>query len=149
MFQASTRYGFLLVMLISGCSVMPPTEEVQAPVTAATELTGSPAMSLLQRAGEARAQGRTAAAGRYLERALTMAPDSSWLYRELALLRLEEGDPAAAEGLARRALRLAPDNDAYRADLWELVAAARAELNDPDGADAAREQAAKLRRSRA
>lgn len=143
------RWLFLIVLLVSGCSVTPPAEQTQAPVSADTELAGSPAMSLLQRAGEAREQGRTAAAGRYLERALTMAPDSSWLYRELALLRLEEGDPAAAEGLARRALRLAPDNDAYRADLWELVAAARAELNDPDGAEAAREQAETLRRSRA
>ena len=127
MLHGPVRLILLAALLASGCSVMPPAEDAQTPVTADTELAGSPAMSLLERAGQARDQGRMAAAGRYLERALTMAPNSSWLYRELALLRLEEGDPGAAEGLARRALRLAPDNDDYRADLWELVTAARAE----------------------
>lgn len=146
---APLRWLVLVALLLSGCAAVPPTETPQAPVTADTELAGSPARSLLARAEQARDSGQNAAAGRYLERALTMAPNSSWLYRELALLRLEEGDPAAAEGLARRALRLSPDNDAYRADLWELVAAARAEMNDPDGADAARDQAEKLRGGRA
>ncbi len=149
---APLRWLVLVALLMSGCTAMPSAETPRtqgAPVTADTELSGSPALALLERAGQARQQGRDAAAGRYLERALTMAPNSSWLYRELALLRLEEGDPAAAEGLARRALRLAPDNDDYRADLWELVAAARAELNDPDGADAARARAEKLRRGQA
>lgn len=149
MLQGPVRLILLAVLLVSGCSVMPPAEEAQTPVTADTELAGSPALSLLERADQARDQGRMAAAGRYLERALTMAPNSSWLYRELALLRLQQGDPAGAEGLARRALRLAPDNDAYRADLWELVAGARAEQGDPDGADAARERAETLRRGRA
>ncbi len=102
-------------------------------------------MALLSRAEQARAQGQTAAASRYLERALTMAPNSSWLYRELAILRLEEGDGHAAEGFAQRALRLAPDNDAYRAELWELVAAARAEQGDRGGADEARARAQALR----
>lgn len=149
MLQGPVRLILLAVLLVSGCSVMPPAEEAQTPVTADTELAGSPALSLLERADQARDQGRMAAAGRYLERALTMAPNSSWLYRELALLRLQQGDPAGAEGLARRALRLAPDNDAYRADLWELVAGARAEQGDPDGADAARERAETLRRGQA
>ena len=98
-----------------------------------------------RRAEQARAQGETGAASRYLERALTMAPNSSWLYRELALLRLEEGDGHAAEGFAQRALRLAPDNDDYRAELWELVAAARAEQGDRSGADEARARAQALR----
>src|SRR5690606_19272411 len=103
----SLQWLALVALLLSGCTTMPTAEAPHAPGTADTELAGSPAQPLLVRAGQAREQGPLAAAGRYLERALTMAPDSSWLYRELALLRLQEGDPAAAEGLARRALRLA------------------------------------------
>ncbi|HBP69900.1 MAG TPA: hypothetical protein DD717_17090, partial [Alcanivorax sp.] len=90
MVQGLVRLTLLAVLLLSGCAVTPPAEKAE-PVTADTELQGSPAMALLSRAEQARAQGETGAASRYLERALTMAPNSSWLYRELALLRLEEG----------------------------------------------------------
>ena len=90
MVQRLVRLTLLAVLLLSGCAVTPPAENAE-PVTADTELQGSPAMALLSRAEQARAQGQTGAASRYLERALTMAPNSSWLYRELALLRLEEG----------------------------------------------------------
>ena len=101
MVQGLVRLTLLAVLLLSGCAVTPPAEKAE-PVTADTELQGSPAMALLSRAEQARAQGETGAASRYLERALTMAPNSSWLYRELALLRLEEGDGHAAEGFAQR-----------------------------------------------
>ena len=137
----------LLTALVTGCAVAPstaPTE--QAPMTAEQELApGSPAMELYQHARQARQQGNRAAAGRYLERALTMAPDSSWLYRELADLHLSDGDARGAEGFALRALRLSPDNNAYRAGLWEMVATARAREGDQAGANSARQQADQLR----
>lgn len=136
-----------LTALLGGCALAPPADQAPTgePVTARTELAGSPALSLLERADQARASGDTAAAGRYLERALTMAPDSSWLYRSLAQLRLQEGDAHAAEGLALRALRLAPGNRAYQADLWDLVATARTNQGNAAGAKQAREQARALR----
>ena len=105
MVQGLVRLTLLAVLVLSGCAVTPPAEKTE-PVTADTELRGSPAM---------------------------------------ALLRLEEGDGHAAEGFAQRALRLAPDNDDYRAELWELVAAARAEQGDRSGADEARARAQALR----
>tara|TARA_B100000446_G_scaffold168941_1_gene173748 strand:+ start:2200 stop:2565 length:366 start_codon:yes stop_codon:yes gene_type:complete len=114
-------------------------------MTASVELEGSPAMALLQRAESARQQGQGAAAERYLERALNIAPDSSWLYRELADLRLSEGDARGAEGFALKALRLAPDHDDYQASLWEMVATARDRQGDRDGARDARSRAAALR----
>jgi predicted Zn-dependent protease len=136
-----------LTALLGGCALAPPGDQAPAgePVTARTELAGSPALSLLERADQARSSGDTAAAGRYLERALTMAPDSSWLYRSLARLRLQEGDAHAAEGLALRALRLAPANREYQAGLWDLVATARTNQGDAAGARQAREQARALR----
>ncbi|WP_272974706.1 tetratricopeptide repeat protein, partial [Alcanivorax jadensis] len=105
----------LISMVLAGCAVRPPVEEPAEPMTASQELEGSPALGLLSRAEQARQQGQTSAAERYLERALNIAPDSSWLYKELAGLRLSEGDPRGAEGFALKALRLAPDHDDYRA----------------------------------
>lgn len=140
----------LLAALLSGCALAPTSPSSnQQPVTAQTELAGSPALSLLNNAEQARSRGDMAAAGRYLERALGVAPDSSWLYQQLARLRLEQGDAHAAEGLALRALRLAPDNNDYRADLWELVGACRAQQGNQSGADQARQKAGQLREKQA
>ncbi|MDX1803989.1 MAG: tetratricopeptide repeat protein [Alcanivorax sp.] len=137
----------LLAALMAGCAMAPSTAPTpQAPMTVEQELApGSPAMELYQHARQARQQGNQGAAGRYLERALTMAPDSSWLYRELADLHLSQGDARGAEGFALRALRLAPDNTAYRAGLWEMVATARARQGNQAGADNARAHAEQLR----
>ncbi|MCK0155325.1 tetratricopeptide repeat protein [Alcanivorax sp. S6407] len=128
-------------VLLSGCAVRGPDMPTE-PMTAGVELDGSPALSLLHKAEAARQQGETSAAERYLERALNIAPDSSWLYKSLADLRLFEGDARSAEGFALKALRLAPDYPQYRAELWEMVATARERQGDKAGADDARARAA-------
>ena len=109
-------------------------------------LNGSAAETLWQQAVIAREQNQLSAAGRYLERALYMQPESSWLYRELAELRLREDDPKTAEVMAQRALRLAPKRPAYQAALWQLVATARARQGNEDGAARARLEADMLMR---
>lgn len=141
--------ALFLLTALSGCALTPTSQQNAQPVSAETELSGSPALSLLQRADQARSQGDLAAAGRYLERAMGVAPDSSWLYQSLARLRLQQGDAHGAEGLALRALRLAPDNNDYRADLWELIATCRARQGNQNGADQARQQAEQLRETHA
>jgi predicted Zn-dependent protease len=130
----------LVVVWLAACSSAP---VVQAPVDvpAGDPLLGSPSESLWRQAVVAREQGELAAAGRLLERAVTLVPDSSWLYRELAELRLREDQPRAAEGLARKALRFAPPTGAYRAALWQLVATACARSDDPDCVALARREA--------
>ncbi|MEQ3725209.1 tetratricopeptide repeat protein [Alcanivorax sp.] len=135
----------LVCAVMAGCAVKPVMDEPQQPMTASQELGGSPALSLLASAEQARQQGDSSRAERYLERALNIAPDSSWLYKELADLRLTEGDARGAEGFALKALRLAPDHPAYQAGLWELVATARERQGDAAGAKTARERAATLR----
>ena len=135
----------LVCAVMAGCAVKPVMDEPQEPMTASQELDGSPALSLLASAEQARQQGDSSRAERYLERALNIAPDSSWLYKELADLRLTEGDARGAEGFALKALRLAPDHPAYQAGLWELVATARERQGDAAGAKTARERAATLR----
>lgn len=105
----------------------------------------TPAASLLASADEAAAAGREQAASLYLERALRLAPNSSWLYKKMADLRLAEGDAHAAEGFARHALRNAEaDDNRYRASLYELLATCLARQGDAAGADAARQQAQRL-----
>ena len=135
----------LLSVVMAGCAVKPVMHEPQQPMSASQELEGSPALSLLASAEQARQQGNRSRAERYLERALNIAPDSSWLYKELADLRLTEGDARGAEGFALKALRLAPEHPEYQAGLWELVATARDRQGDAGGAKAARERAAVLR----
>ena len=130
----------MFVVLLAACS----TRSVILPelgVPPDDPLTASPVRPLWQQALEARAQGDLAAASRLLERAVTLEPDSSWLHRELAELRLRQDEPAAAEGLARKALRLSSGDPAYNAGLWQLVATARARKGDTSGAEAARHEA--------
>ena len=52
MVQGLVRLTLLAVLLLSGCAVTPPAEKAE-PVTADTELQGSPAMALLSRAEQA------------------------------------------------------------------------------------------------
>ena len=139
----------LISVVLAGCAVRPAVEEPAEPMTASQELEGSPALGLLSRAEQARQQGQTSVAERYLERALNIAPDSSWLYKELAGLRLSEGDPRGAEGFALKALRLAPDHYNYRAGWWDLVATARDRQGDKAGARQARDKAGELRSPKA
>ncbi len=128
-----------------GCAVKPVIDEPQEPMTASQELDGSPALSLLTSAEQARQQGDNSRAERYLERALNIAPDSSWLYKQLADLRLTDGDARGAEGFALKALRLAPDHPRVSGRFVGLVATARERQGDAAGAKAARERAATLR----
>lgn len=131
----------LMMVLLVGCASRAPHPE---PVPVALP-EGSPAEALLVEARRARSLGDSGAAGRYLERALMLAPGHPVIYRELADLRLEEGAPAAAEGLALRALHRAPDNPDWQAGVWEMIALARRRQGDESGAEQARARAAALR----
>lgn len=135
-----------LIMLVgllvaAGCATSPPPDSGAVVMSEDDPLATSAARTLWQQALQARADNQLAAASRLLERALYMEPDSSWLYRELAELRLREGDPHSAEVLAQRALRLAPERPAYQAALWELIATARLRQQDTSGAERARREA--------
>lgn len=108
--------------------------------------TSSPAHSLLQQAKQARQQGQNAAAGRLLERAITVSSTSeaAILYRELGELRLAEGQARNAEGMFMRALRDAPANRAWQAEVWQRVQSAREQQGDRKGAAAAAERVQQL-----
>lgn len=127
-------------LLVAACSSRPPAPPA-FDMPAQDPLRSSPAEWLWQSGVSARDNNELAAASRYFERALEVVPDSSWLYRELAELRMRQGDPRAAEGLARKALRHAPQDSAYQSALWQLIATARQRQGDMTGAEQARKEA--------
>ena len=134
----------LLCLVLAACANRTQVQLPELDIPAGDPLLSSPAESLWHQAVAARSKGNLAAASRLLERAVNLAPDSSWLYRELAELRLRQDEPAAAEGLARKALRLAGDNGLYKSALWQLVATARHRQGDEAGAQKARHEAAMM-----
>ncbi|MDF1779883.1 MAG: tetratricopeptide repeat protein [Alcanivoracaceae bacterium] len=132
-----------VLIFIAGCA----TRTAEAPafdMPSADPLRDSPAEWLWQSGVQAREKNDLPAASRYFERALNVVPDSSWLYRELAELRLRQGDASAAEGLARKALRYAPNDPSYQSVLWQLVATSRQRQGDEEGAERARREAEML-----
>ncbi|MEE4251942.1 MAG: tetratricopeptide repeat protein [Alcanivoracaceae bacterium] len=138
----------IAVMSLASCAVTPGDMSMPMEMPPGDPLNGSAAESLWQMAVAAREQNNLAAAGRYLERALYLQPESSWLYRELAELRLREDDPQSAEVMIQRALRLAPPRPTYQAALWQLLATARMRQGDEQGAERARLEAEMLVRRR-
>lgn len=68
------------------------------------------------------AAGNDALAAATLERALRIEPDHPQLWLELAKVRLEEGNAAQAENLARKALAMAVGDGATQAAAWRVIA---------------------------
>jgi predicted Zn-dependent protease len=147
MVQGLVRLILMLSLVaVAGCVSKPPGIPSPMEMPPGDPLRGSAAESLWQQAVLAREKSQLGAAGRYLERALFLEPESSWLYREMAELRLREGDAQSAEVMAQRALRLAPARPAYQAALWQLIATARARQDNDAGAQRARHEADMLMR---
>lgn len=65
--------------------------------------------------------GNEALAGATLERALRIDGSNPWIWIELGHLRLAEGQPAAAESMARKALSLAARDPAARSAASRLL----------------------------
>lgn len=141
---------YLFVLMLAGCATYPTAgikdveiEMVDEPVEISTS---SPAYSLLQQAQQARRQGQNAAAGRFLERALSVSQPSETavLYREFGELRLAEGQAHNAEGMFMRALRDAAANRHWQAELWQLIQVSREQQGNHAGAAAAAERVKQL-----
>jgi tetratricopeptide (TPR) repeat protein len=84
--------------------------------------------ALLARAEAEREGGNVDAAIAAAERALRIAPDDPAVYLELAQLRLERGDIALAEQLARKGLSYQPP-PALRERLLDVLERARRGLS--------------------
>ena len=107
----------------------------------ADEQLSGPVLALLTSARQQESNGDLNSASASLERALRIAPREPQVLYRLAQVRLDQGDAAQAEQLARRGLSYASGRATLQAGLWELVARAREQQGDAAGAGQARERA--------
>jgi Tfp pilus assembly protein PilF len=126
-----------LVLTLAACATLAP----EAPVS-----DNAAVVALVGQAHTDNLEGRLAAAAAGIERALRIEPRNPRLWRELAQLRLAQGEPEQAESLAVRANTLAGSDQRLRAANWRLIAEARSARGDVAGAQEAAERARQLER---
>lgn len=105
------------------------------------EQLSGPVLALLTSARQQESSGDLGSASASLERALRIAPREPQVLYRLAQVRLDQGDAAQAEQLARRGLSYAAGRPTLQAGLWGLVATARERQGDASGAAEARQRA--------
>lgn len=96
-------------------------------------------------AEEARRSGDVDTAVSKLERAVRLAPEDPVLWSRLAELQLQQEEFAVAENLAAKSTALAGEGRLLRYRNWLIIAVARAERGDEEGASEARDEAERLR----
>jgi predicted Zn-dependent protease len=98
----------------------------------APEPSGNTAVLALLDEAEARASPAASAAS--LERALRIEPGNPLIWHRLARLRLDQGSYSQAEALALKSNTLATRRPDLWAENWAIVAEARRQMGDVDGA---------------
>ncbi len=96
-------------------------------------------------AEQARRNGDVETAVSKLERAVRLAPEDPVLWSRLAELRLRQEEFAVAENLAAKSTALAGDGRLLRYRNWLIIAVARSQRGDEEGATQARNEAERLR----
>lgn len=107
----------------------------------ADEQLDGPVLALLTTAQSQQTGGDLNGASSSLERAQRIAPREPQVLYRLAKVRLEQGDAAQSEQLARRALTYANGRPDLQAGLWDIIAQARDKQGDAAGAALARQKA--------
>lgn len=100
---------------------------------------------LWDEAEQARRDGNLEAAIGSLERAVRVAPEDPVLWSRLSELRFRQQDFAVAENLAAKSNALASEQRLLRFRNWLIIAEARAQRGDEEGAEQARAEAERLR----
>ena len=101
-------------------------------------------VALLSEADVSYKQGNLDESVATIERALHIEPRNPLLLYKLASLRLQQGQPDLAENLAKKSALLAEGNASLKKQNWLLVAAAREQMGDQVGAEAARKKASRF-----
>jgi predicted Zn-dependent protease len=121
--------------------VRPPLPSQDTPVVRSQ----SPAVvALLDQAEQQANAGELEPAAASLERAIRIDPRNPVLWYHLATVRLSQGESSQAEQLAVKSNSLAAGNHTQQARNWRLIAQARREQNDTNGAAAAERRAREL-----
>jgi cytochrome c-type biogenesis protein CcmH/NrfG len=101
-------------------------------------------VALLDQAEQQANAGELEPAAASLERAIRIDPRNPVLWYHLATVRLSQGESSQAEQLAVKSNSLAAGNRTQQARNWRLIAQARREQNDTNGAAAAERRAREL-----
>ncbi len=89
---------------------------------------------LLREAEASSASGRLDSAASTLERAIRIQPRSPVLWQKLAEVRLQQHQPGLAEDLAKKSNLLAKGNGDLIRKNWSIIAQARRQKGDAEGA---------------
>ncbi|MDT0635533.1 tetratricopeptide repeat protein [Spectribacter hydrogenooxidans] len=111
------------------------------PAPTLTDVSGPAVVALLDSSEQLARAGNHDRAAAAAERALDVEPRNPFVYRRLAALYLDQGQPEQAETFARKSNSLAGRNPPLRASNWRLIAEARRARGDTVGADAAASRA--------
>ncbi|MDD5034533.1 MAG: tetratricopeptide repeat protein [Methylococcaceae bacterium] len=115
-----------------------PTPSTSRPSSRATEgrsVSAPPAvMALLDEAQASSSAGRLDNAAATLERAIRIQPRSALLWQRLAEVRLQQHQPDLAENLAKKSNLLARGQGALTRKNWQIIADARRQKGDAEGA---------------
>lgn len=108
--------------------------------------TSNPAVvTLKQEADRQLSSGNLQLAANALERAIRISPRDASLRQQLAAVRLQQGNPVQAKSLARMAVVYGQGQPAVQAAAWETIARAEAGMGNRVEAEAALENARRLR----
>jgi len=94
-------------------------------------------LALMREADSSSASGRLDNAAATLERAIRIQPRNAQLWNKLAEVRLQQHQPGLAEDLAKKSNLLAKDNKALTRKNWSIIANARRQKGDAQGASEA------------
>jgi tetratricopeptide (TPR) repeat protein len=108
---------------------------------ASPQASGSAVVALLDTAAIKEQQGDYDTSLAVLERAVRIEPRNPQVWHRLARVNLRHGDAGQAEMMARKSIQFAGNDRQLQAANWRLIAAARRQLGDLKGADAAEAQA--------
>lgn len=123
-------------------SIPQPPSYSQGPAVVRTQ---PPAVvALLDQAEQQANAGELESAAASLERAIRIDPRNPVLWYHLATVRLSQGEASQAEQLAVKSNSLAAGNRVQQVRNWRLIAQARRELNNTQGAAAAERRAREL-----
>ncbi len=89
-------------------------------------------------------QGKLNQAAALLERALRIQPRDALLWNQLADIRLRQKRYPQAESLARKSISLAGQQTRLKVRNWRMIATARQQSGNPEGAKRALRQAEQL-----
>ncbi|BCX88529.1 hypothetical protein MIN45_P0898 [Methylomarinovum tepidoasis] len=120
----------------------PPPAAAAPPPPVHAEAPPPAVVALVEQARQDRRRGDLERAAGRLERALRIQPDDARLWYELAVVRLEQGQPRLAEELAKKSLQLARGDIELQQRDWRLIAEARRRSRDAIGAREAERRAA-------